>query len=129
MRKSTKCNSIIPILSISSTNQVEKVQLLINNVESHGRKKIDKICHFRPFSKIHKMQTQGTSLKLPTLKETRNSMKSGKRIENSTLPSTFFGIWCSFTLPIILRLKIHASSDRHPVQIWRHNKRINKEKP
>ena len=90
--------------------------------------KIDKICHFRPFSKIPKMKTQGTSLKLPTLRETRNNTKSGKRIENSTLLSTFFGVWRSFTPPIILRLKIHGSSDRYPVQIWQHKKRINKEK-
>ena len=53
------------------------MQLLINIVKSHSRnkkKKIDKTCHCSLFSKIQKMQTQETSLQLPTLTETQNSM-------------------------------------------------------
>ena len=49
-----------------SCSAYKKGQLLIDSVKSQGRTKIDKICHFSLFSKILKIQTQVTSLKLPT---------------------------------------------------------------
>ena len=48
-----------------SGSTYEKAQFLNNNVRSHGRKKIDKICHFGLFPKIHKIQTRTASMKLP----------------------------------------------------------------
>ena len=55
-----------------SCSTFEKVQFLINSGMSHSRKKIDKIFLSSLFFKIQKMQTQETSLKVPTGIETHN---------------------------------------------------------